>query len=429
VVETRANLFSPRKNVRKSMSALEIKRRSGLPHVGISLSKIFVLNLLKKISDGQLVVSDGKDVRMFGRDGVTVSLNVNDKRTYSKILLGGPIGAAEAYMMGYWSTDDLTGLIRIFLRNRKVLEAFNTRLSIIKRPVYRFFHRMRRDTLSQSKENISAHYDLGNEFFKLFLDPSLTYSSGYFRNFSDTMEDASRDKVDRICRKLELKLGDDVLEIGTGWGSFAIHAASNYGCNITTTTISDEQYNHVVKVVRERSLEDKITVLKKDYRLLSGQFGKIVSIEMIEAVGLEYLQTFFKVCNRLLKPGGSMLIQSITIPEDRFESAKNSVDFIQRYIFPGGALPSVELLVGESKQANLRAFGVEDITAHYAETMLRWRNNFKENIAEIKKLGCGDTFLRMWDYYLCYCEGGFAEKAIGCVHMQFQKPADGGDLT
>ena len=411
------------------MSALEIKRSSGLLGVGISLSKIPVLNLLKKISDGQLVVSDGNDVRKFGRDGIAVSLKVNDKRAYSKILLGGPIGAAEAYMMGYWSTDDLTGLIRIFLRNRKVLEAFNTKLSIIKRPVYRFFHRMRRDTLSQSKENISAHYDLGNEFFKLFLDPSLTYSSGYFRDFSDTMEEASRDKVDRICRKLELKPGDELLEIGTGWGSFAIHAASNYGCNITTTTISDEQYNHVVKIVRERSLEDKITVLKKDYRLLTGQFGKIVSIEMIEAVGLEYLPTFFKVCNRLLKPGGSMLIQSITIPEDRFESAKNSVDFIQRYIFPGGALPSVELLVCESEQANLKSFGVEDITAHYAETMLRWRNKFKENIAEIKKLGCEDTFLRMWDYYLCYCEGGFAEKAIGCVHMQFQKPEAGADLT
>jgi len=411
------------------MSALEIKRSNGLLGVGISLSKIPVLNLLKKISDGQLVVSDGNDVRKFGRDGIAVSLKVNDKRAYSKILLGGPIGAAEAYMMGYWSTDDLTGLIRIFLRNRKVLEAFNTKLSIIKRPVYRFFHRMRRDTLSQSKENISAHYDLGNEFFKLFLDPSLTYSSGYFRDFSDTMEEASRDKVDRICRKLELKPGDELLEIGTGWGSFAIHAALNYGCHITTTTISDEQYNHVVKVVRERSLEDKITVLKKDYRLLTGQFSKIVSIEMIEAVGLEYLPTFFKVCNRLLKPGGSMLIQSITIPEDRFESAKNSVDFIQRYIFPGGALPSVELLVCESEQANLKSFGVEDITAHYAETMLRWRNKFKENIAEIKKLGCGDTFLRMWDYYLCYCEGGFAEKAIGCVHMQFHKPEAGADLT
>lgn len=411
------------------MNALEMKRKGGVVHVGASLCKIPVLNLLKRINDGQLVVSDGKDVRKFGSDGVTVSLNVNDKRVYSKILLGGPIGAAEAYMLGYWSTDNLTGLIRIFLRNRKVLEAFNTRLSIIKRPVYQFFHRMRRDTLLQSKENISAHYDLGNEFFKLFLDPSLTYSSGYFRDFSDTMEDASRDKVDRICRKLELKPGDEVLEIGTGWGSFAIHAASHYGCNITTTTISDEQYNHVVEVVKERSLEHKITVLKKDYRLLTGQFEKIVSIEMIEAVGLEYLPTFFKVCYRLLKPGGSMLIQSITIPEDRFESAKNSVDFIQRYIFPGGALPSVELLVCESQQANLRPFGVEDITAHYAETMLRWRNKFKENIADIKKLGCGDTFLRMWDYYLCYCEGGFAEKAIGCVHMQFQKPEARADLT
>lgn len=429
MVETSTNLFSPRKNLRKGMNALEIKRKGGLVHIGASLCKLPILNLLKRINDGQVVLSDGKDVRKFGGDGISVSLKVNDKRAYSKILLGGPIGAAEAYMLGYWSTDDLTGLIRIFLRNRKALEDFKTILSSIKRPVYQFFHRMRRDTLLQSKENISAHYDLGNEFFKLFLDPSLTYSSGYFRDFGGTMEDASREKIDLICRKLELKPGDEVLEIGTGWGSFAIHAASHYGCNITTTTISDEQYSHVIEVVRERSLEHKITVLKKDYRSLTGQFGKIVSIEMIEAVGLEYLPAFFKVCDRLLKPGGSMLIQSITIPEDRFESAKNSVDFIQRYIFPGGALPSVELLVCESQQANLRPFGIEDITAHYAETLLRWRNKFKENMAEIKKLGCGDTFLRMWDYYLCYCEGGFAEKAIGCVHMQFEKPEIRADLT
>ncbi len=411
------------------MSSLEITPAGGVPYFGSSLFKASVLNLLKKISDGQLVLTDGRDEQKFGSGGITVSISINDKRAYSKVLLGGPIGAAEAYMLGYWSTDDLTGLIRIFLRNRKALDNFNTKLSFFKRPIYKLFHRMHRDTLSQSKENISAHYDLGNDFFQLFLDPSLTYSSGYFRDFKDTMEEASREKVDRICQKLELKPGDEVLEIGTGWGFFAIHAATHYGCHITTTTISDEQYNHVVKVVREKSLEHRITVLKKDYRLLKGQFGKIVSIEMIEAVGLEYLSTFFNACNQLLKPGGSMLIQAITIAEERFESAKNSVDFIQRYIFPGGALPSVELLTSESRQANLSPFGVEDITAHYAETMLRWRLKFRENYNEIKALGCGDTFLRMWDYYLCYCEGGFVEKAIGCVHMQFQKPEVGAKLT
>ena len=411
------------------MSFLDTLRNSAVPHFRGALFKMPVLNLLKKISDGQLVLVDGRDERKFGFDGITVALSVHDKRTYSKLLLGGPIGAAEAYMLGYWSTDNLTGLIRIFLRNRKALEDFNTNLSIMKRPLYKFFHRMRRDTLSQSKENISAHYDLGNNFFQLFLDPSLTYSSGYFCDFKDTMEAASRQKIDRICRKLELKPGDEVLEIGTGWGSFAIHAATHYGCNITTTTISDEQYDHVVKVIRDKSLEQQVTVLKKDYRSLEGQYGKIVSIEMIEAVGLEYISPFFTVCNQLLKPGGSMLIQAITIPEDRFECAKNSVDFIQRYIFPGGALPSVELLEIESQRVNLRPFAVEDITAHYAETILRWRINFENNMNEMRSLGCGDTFLRMWDYYLCYCEGGFLERAIGCVHMQFQKPEVGGKLA
>jgi cyclopropane-fatty-acyl-phospholipid synthase len=388
-----------------------------------------VFNFLKRISDGQLLIVDGSDERKFGSKGMRVSLIIHDKRAYSKLLLGGPIGAAEAYMLGYWSTDNLTRLIRIFLRNRKELEDFNTKASMIKRPLHSLFHRMHRDTLSQSKENISAHYDLGNDFFQLFLDPSLTYSSGYFCDFRDTMEEASFQKVDRICRKLELKPEDEVLEIGTGWGSFALHAATHYGCKITTTTISDEQYEHVVKAVRDRSLEQQVTVLKKDYRSIKGQYGKIVSIEMIEAVGLEYMPTFFKECSQLLKPGGSMLILAITISEDRFESAKNSVDFIQRYIFPGGALPSVELLMGESQQANLRPFGVEDMTEHYAETMLRWRMKFEENLNEIKDLGRGDTFLRMWDYYLCYCEGGFLESAIGCVHMQFQKTESGRELA
>jgi len=411
------------------MSSLDLLRNNAATHFGSALFKMSVFNLLKRISDGQLLIVDGSDERKFGSKGMKVSLIIHDKRAYSKLLLGGPIGAAEAYMLGYWSTDNLTGLIRIFLRNRKELEDFNTKASMIKRPLHSFFHRMHRDTLSQSKENISAHYDLGNDFFQLFLDPSLTYSSGYFCDFRDTMEEASLQKVDRICRKLELKPEDEVLEIGTGWGSFALHAATHYGCNITTTTISDEQYEHVLKAVRDRSLEQQVTVLKKDYRSIKGQYGKIVSIEMIEAVGLEYMPTFFRACSQLLKPGGSMLIQAITISEDRFESAKNSVDFIQRYIFPGGALPSVELLMGESQQANLRPFGVEDMTEHYAETMLRWRMKFEENFNEIKDLGCGDTFLRMWDYYLCYCEGGFLERAIGCVHMQFQKTESGRELV
>ena len=411
------------------MSSLDLLRNNAATHFGSALFKMSVFNFLKRISDGQLLIVDGSDERKFGSKGMRVSLIIHDKRAYSKLLLGGPIGAAEAYMLGYWSTDNLTGLIRIFLRNRKELEDFNTKASMIKRPLHSLFHRMHRDTLSQSKENISAHYDLGNDFFQLFLDPSLTYSSGYFCDFRDTMEEASFQKVDRICRKLELKPEDEVLEIGTGWGSFALHAATHYGCKITTTTISDEQYEHVVKAVRDRSLEQQVTVLKKDYRSIKGQYGKIVSIEMIEAVGLEYMPTFFRACSQLLKPGGSMLIQAITISEDRFESAKNSVDFIQRYIFPGGALPSVELLMGESQQANLRPFGVEDMTEHYAETMLRWRLKFEENLNEIKDLGRGDTFLRMWDYYLCYCEGGFLESAIGCVHMQFQKTESGRELA
>ena len=403
------------------MTSLNKIRRVWIDRCTRFIYRMPVLKLLSGISKGRLIIVDGAEKLDFGNEGLSVSMQIHDSRVYSHLILGGTIGAAEAFMKGYWTTDNLTGLIQIFLRNRRELGDLSTNFSILKRPFYKIFHKMRRDTPSQSKENISAHYDLGNDFFRLFLDSTLTYSSGYFCDFNDSMEKASVQKLDRICKKLELDPGDQILEIGTGWGSFAIHAATHYGCRVTTTTISDEQYEHVVNLVKDKKLEKQISVLKKDYRSLDGQFSKIVSIEMIEAVGLEYISTFFSVCNKLLKPGGLMLMQAITISEERFESAKNSVDFIQRYIFPGGALPSVDLLEQAGGREHLKSFGLEDITAHYAETMHRWHLEFKKNRGEMKNLGCQDSFLRMWEYYLCYCEGGFLEKAIGCVHMQFQK--------
>jgi len=290
-------------------------------------------------------------------------------------------------------------------------------------PVLRTLHWMNRNTKSGSRKNIEAHYDLGNDFFKLFLDPTMTYSSGYFPSRQSSMEEASQEKINVICRKLKLSPEDHVLEIGSGWGAFAIRAATDFGCNVTTTTISEEQFDYVSKLVERQNLGSKITVLKQDYRELQGQFDKIVSIEMIEAVGLDYLPVFFQVCSERLKQNGLMLLQSITIADERYKQAARSVDFIQRYIFPGGALPSISVLTELSGQKDFRVFDLEDITSHYAETLYRWRQTFEQNLGEIRSLGCSETFIRMWRYYLCYCEGGFRERAIGCVHMMFHKPA------
>ncbi len=399
------------------------------------VARRLVLGRLKLLTRGRLDIHENGRVTSFGNDNDACSdansytstvaiMVIVDSRAFEKIAFGGAIGAAEAYMAGDWYSEDLTAMLRLLLQNRQVLEGLEKNSRLLKRPLYKLFHWLRRDTLVGSKKNISAHYDLGNELFKLFLDPTLTYSSGYFETPDDSMEQASIQKIDLICQKLKLSANDRILEIGSGWGSLAIHAATHYGCHVTTTTISQEQYAHVVQAVEAAMLTDKIRVLKKDYRHLEGEYDKIVSVEMIEAVGLKYIPAFFQTCSSLLAEGGSMLIQTITIADQRYDQAKNSVDFIQRYIFPGGALPSVTSLAESSaNHSDLRVYALEDITAHYGETIVRWRNQFEDNLDAIKQLGCEDIFLRMWRYYLCYCEAGFKERAIGCVHIQFHKPA------
>jgi cyclopropane-fatty-acyl-phospholipid synthase len=290
-------------------------------------------------------------------------------------------------------------------------------------PLNRLYHFLRKNTLEGSRKNILAHYDLGNEFYRLFLDETMTYSCGIFEGPDSSLREASVAKYDRICRKLQLEAGDRVLEIGSGWGGFAIHAVTHYGCRVTATTISERQYDLSRKRFAEAGVSDRVALLKRDYRDLAGSFDKIVSIEMIEAVGPQYLDTFFNVCSRCLEAHGMMLLQAITIADWAYERYIRDVDFIKRYIFPGGSLPSVAAMTSAAARAtDMRLFHMEDITPHYAATLQRWRENFLTNVDRVRSLGFPEPFIRMWKYYFCYCEGGFRERYIGDVQMLFTKP-------
>jgi cyclopropane-fatty-acyl-phospholipid synthase len=386
-----------------------------------------VLNRLGKLVHGEIHLTDGKDRFRFGRKTtalpLSASITVHHPAFYHHILTGGDVGAGEAYMTGHWSTDDLTAVVRIILRNQMVLADINSTWSRLTAPVNQLYHFLRRNSRRGSRSNIVAHYDLGNDFYRLFLDDTLTYSCGIFETPQSTLKAASIAKYDRICRKLDLSPDDHVLEIGTGWGGFAIHAAQNYGCRITTTTISDEQYKEARRRISAAGLSDRVTVIKRDYRDLEGQYDKLVSIEMIEAVGHQYYRRFFETCGKLLKPDGLMAIQAITMGDHLFDRHKHSVDFIKRYIFPGSCIPSITALhKALAKSSDLRLFHMEDITPHYAVTLRHWRERFFDRIEEVRSQGFPEAFIRMWDFYLSYCEAGFAERYIGDVQMVFSKP-------
>ncbi|MGB5592049.1 MAG: cyclopropane-fatty-acyl-phospholipid synthase family protein, partial [Gammaproteobacteria bacterium] len=379
------------------------------------LGRRLVLKRLKGLSRGRLVLNDGDETLEFGQTAasadLTVHANVIDRRFYGDIAFGGALGAGESYMQGYWSCDDLTGLIRILLRNRDVLDGMDSGLSHLTVPLQKMFHWVNRNTRSGSQRNIAAHYDLGNDFFRLWLDPTMMYSAAIFERADMSLHQASTAKLDRICRKLELQPGDHVVEIGTGWGGFALHAAANYGCEVTTTTISREQFELASERVAQAGLSDRIHLLLEDYRDLNGRYDKLVSIEMIEAVGHQYLDTYFEKCSRLLKDDGAMLLQAITIQDQRYTQALKSVDFIKRYIFPGSFIPSVTAIAGSvARSTDMKMFHMEDIGPHYATTLRRWRERFFDRIEDVRGQGYPEEFVRMWDYYLCYCEGGFLER-------------------
>jgi len=403
-----------------------------------------LMTLLRKLERGNINIVEGESRTVFGEasDQKTLSATVfvNDPRFYTDMFFGGSIGAGESYMAGFWRCDDLTQLIRIIIMNRNVFNAFDGGPAKLTAPVHRVLHFLRNNTREGSRKNISAHYDLGNDFYALFLDETMTYSCAVFDPPGCSLAEASVEKYDRICRKLNLSPGDHVLEIGAGWGGFAIHAAKQYGCRVTTTTISREQHNFAQKRIIEAGLSSSIELLFKDYRDLEGTYDKLVSIEMIEAVGHQYLETFFRCCSGRLKEDGMMLLQAITIADREYEAHKHSVDFIKRYIFPGSCIPSLTAISrAVTGSTDMRLFHCEDITHHYVRTLREWRRRFFLHIRDVRRQGYSEQFIKMWEYYLCYCEGGFAEHYIGDVQMLFTKPLsrkppllpplEGGDQT
>ena len=383
-----------------------------------------VMARLASLKFGQLTIIENGQQTVFGKDkSLTATVTVNDAHFYGEIAFGGSIGAGEAYMLGYWQADNLTNVIRMMAANQSVMDTLEGGFQWASKPFLKVLHYLNRNTTDGSRKNIAAHYDLGNDFFKLCLDPSMMYSAAIFSPPDCNLEAASKQKLQIICDKLDLKPSDHVVEIGTGWGGFAIYAAKHFGCKVTTTTISQQQFDEAKQRVSAENLTDKITLLLNDYRDLQGQFDKLVSIEMIEAVGHQFYDTYFAKCASLLKPDGMALIQAITIADQRFEAAKNSVDFIQRYIFPGSNIPSITaMLASISKSSDLKLYDLEDIGPHYAITLRIWRERFFANIDAVRSLGYSEEFIKMWEFYLCYCEGGFAERALGDVHLLLTKP-------
>lgn len=388
------------------------------------LAKAQILKKLEKLNLGRLILIDGNQAHTFGNNrGIEACITVHDPRFYGEIAFGGSIGAGEAYMLGYWSADNLTDVVRVMCLNQAVMDTLEGGYQWLTKPVLKVLHWLNSNTTEGSRKNIAAHYDLGNEMFALFLDSTMMYSSAIFNTQTTSLQAGSELKLKTICDKLDLQATDHVVEIGTGWAGFAIYAASHYGCHVTTTTISKQQYTLAKSRVEEAGLSDKITLLLEDYRNLDGQFDKLVSIEMVEAVGHQFYDTYFAKVSNLLKADGLALIQAITIADQRYESAKNSVDFIQRYIFPGSCIPSnTAMLNSITKMTDLRLFDLEDIGPHYATTLNFWRTNFMGNSNQVKQLGYSHEFICMWEFYLSYCEGGFLERALGDVHLLLAKP-------
>lgn len=375
---------------------------------------------------GRLILRDALGEVALGtdtEDGLCARVHIDDPAFYRMVAGNGSVGAGEAYMDGHWRCDDLVALVRLLVRNRDLLDGMETGTARLGGLALRGWHALRRNTRDGSRRNIAAHYDLGNDFFELFLSPDLMYSSALFETEDDTLEQASTRKLERICRKLGLRPGQQVIEIGSGWGGFALHAARHHGCHVTTATISREQHQLAAQRVAEAGLQDRVTVLLQDYRDLRGQYDRLVSIEMIEAIGAPYLDTYFGQLGRLLKPDGAALVQAITIEDHRYAQARDSIDFIKRHIFPGSFIPSVQaMLDAKSRASDLQLLQMDDFGISYALTLRAWRQRFLARLAEVRAQGFDERFIRKWEFYLAYCEGGFLERSIGVAQLLMVKP-------
>jgi cyclopropane-fatty-acyl-phospholipid synthase len=390
------------------------------------IARKMLFMLLSKATAGQLVWNEnGYRVAEFGdsSDVLRAEINIIDQRFYKRALLGGSCAAGESFVDGWWNTPDLTKLIQFCARNLKTVDRWEKALGWLPRPFKKLRVLRRYNSVKQAKQNILSHYDLGNELYQLFLDERMQYSSALFQSDKDSLSAAQENKMRRLCEQLQLKSSDHLLEIGSGWGGLAIYAAQHYGCRVTTTTISDAQYRFARKAIDSAGLSDRITLLNRDYRKLQGCFDKLVSVEMIEAVGKAYLPTFFKQVNRLLKPGGLMALQAITIADQRYQSYSRNEDFIQKHIFPGGFLPSISVLTRlMGKHTHLVTRDLKDIGIDYANTLAHWRDKTLDNKQTLNALGYDERFLRLWLFYLGYCEGGFRERHISAIQLLASKP-------
>ncbi|GFD90169.1 cyclopropane-fatty-acyl-phospholipid synthase [Tenacibaculum sp. KUL152] len=384
------------------------------------------LQCLKQLPFGCLIIQEcGDEIARFGDDNdeLRATVNIKDMSAYRRLLLGGSVGAGEAFMDDLWDSNDVTAVVRIFARNLPTLDKWESKFKWLSMPINKLQHFARRNTRDQAKKNIEAHYDLGNKLYTRFLDDTMMYSSAIYPDANTSLNAAQNYKLKTICDKLQLKESDHLVEIGTGWGGLAVYAAKHYGCKVTTTTISEEQHAWAQEWIAREGLSDRVTLLKKDYRLLEGKYDKLVSIEMIEAVGKQFLGNFFEKCSSLLKDNGLMLLQSITIDDRRYDSYSNSVDFIQKYIFPGGFLPSqFQLNAHLKKHTDMMIRDLHDIGIDYAMTLNHWYEAFISAKDELLKDGYDERFMRMWTYYLKYCEGGFLERTISTVQLVVSKP-------
>lgn len=388
-----------------------------------------LLGMLGDIDECQLRINDAAGMMILGRcdahavEPLTARVDILDPSFYLRVATQGSIGAGEAYMDGLWRSDDLVALMRMLVRHRDRLDTLDSGSARAAGTLLKLWHALRRNSRQGSRRNIAAHYDLGNALFELFLSGDMMYSSAIYAYEGEALEDASRRKLDRVCRKLDLSPTDHVLEIGTGWGGFAIHAARHYGCHVTTTTISREQYDLARARVADAGLSQHVEVVLQDYRDLDGHYDKLVSIEMVEAIGHQYLDRFFARIAELLKPHGAALLQAITIEDARYRKALREVDFIKRHIFPGSFIPCVSALSGAlARSSDLRLVNLEDIGPSYAMTLQAWRQRFLDRLPEVRALGYDERFIRMWEFYLAYCEAGFRERALGDVQMLLHRP-------
>jgi cyclopropane-fatty-acyl-phospholipid synthase len=387
------------------------------------ISRRIATRFLRGISAGTLELTEDGTTTTYGTgEEPRARVEVHDPRAWRRMLRGGR-GVGEAYMEGLWTTPDLTAVFRVGAVNVEKLDSLRRRIAPLRRPWRMVRGAFVRNTPRRSRRDIEAHYDLGNDLFSRMLDPAMMYSCGFFTSPSASLEEAALAKLEMVCNKLDLGPGDHVVEIGTGWGGFAVHAARTRGCRVTTTTISQAQHDLAVARVREAGLEGLVEVRLDDYRDLTGSYDKLVSIEMIEAVGWKDFDTFFRCCSGLLKPDGEMLLQAITTEDRAYEVEKDGPSFIRTYVFPNGCLPSHEVIAHNiSRRTDMHMVGMEDMTAHYPETLRRWRSNFNSHTDELEGLGYDERFRRLWNMYLQYCEAGFMERRIAVGQFHYAKP-------